>query len=112
MNFSIPYNPPPEFSFFADQFYERLEEHLHEIQNGLDEDEQVLVLLATGSEMIMVDSFGYHNPTLLIAYGTDSTGNGCTVFTNVAAAQVIVKVVKAEEDKEKRAIGFLGEVGE
>lgn len=93
----------------ADWKYEKLKEQIAEFQNGLSDDVDVSIALASfGTSMIMeVTDIGYQNPDILYFYGYIN-GNQAQLIQHTSQLNFVLMTIKKEEPKRPpRRIGFI-----
>ena len=93
----------------ADWKYEKLKEQIEEFQNGLSDDVDVSIALASfGTSMIMeVTDIGYQNPDILYFYGYIN-GNQAQLIQHTSQLNFVLMTIKKEEPKRPtRRIGFI-----
>lgn len=90
----------------ADWKYEKLEEQIKEFQDGLSEEYDVCIQLASfGQSVIMaVDMIGYQNPDLLYFYGTVN-GKDAKLIQHQSQLNFLLLAVPKQGEKPRR-IGF------
>ncbi len=117
----FPHVPPPRLdpmldtkSFYADVVYERIQENIQAILDSSGEDEQLTVFVCLdGGGRIVVESFGYHNPSFIIAFGVDNvSGNEVQAFISHTNIQVLISRSKKQPQAPQRRIGFRGPTNE
>lgn len=93
----------------ADRKYEIIVEQIKEFQDGLSDDVDVCVQLASfGSSILMyVSDIGYQNPDILYFWG-HVNGNEAQLIQHMSQLNFLLMAVKKEnpEDEPKR-IGFI-----
>lgn len=95
----------------ADWKYEKLKEQIEEFQNGLSDDVDVSIALASfGTSMIMeVTDIGYQNPDILYFYGYIN-GNQAQLIQHTSQLNFVLMTIKKEEPKRPpRRIGFIND---
>jgi hypothetical protein len=106
--FGMPGIQLPENYKLADTFYDQLRRNIEQLQKSLKKKEQLLIYFYTSpNEPILVTSIGFQNPYMMIFHGIDAMGNECAVLSHMLSVQLILRVVKIEDRKKKRRIGFL-----
>jgi hypothetical protein len=103
----------PPATNMASDFYERLEEHIHDNQTTLPLDKMLVVThyVANSNLKIYVTGIGYHNPSLMILYGYDANKTEYDILLHFEHVQLIIEKVKIESTPtERRTLGFLGEI--
>jgi hypothetical protein len=99
---------PPRNHQLADRQYEILCEYIKEFQDGLDEEHEVCVQLASFGQSILmqVTGIGYANPSL-ITFDGYVNGQRCQLIQHVNQLNfMLMASPKAEPDKPARRIGF------
>jgi hypothetical protein len=96
---------------YASELYDRLQENIQTAKSNLQADEELAAYyyMASGG-MIGITSFGYHNPYLIIIYGVDEQMNECQVLTHAYSFQIVMKVLKVENQNQRKTIGFIGDI--
>jgi hypothetical protein len=97
----------------ASLLYERIQENVETVRAELKEDEELFAFYnAPSGEVIKIESFGYHNPYLMIIYGEDQQMNKCQILVHAYSFQIVMKVLKIQiqNQNQRRAIGFLGDI--
>ncbi len=91
----------------ASDFCRRLRENVELAQSLMKEGEQIVIFwYLPNGEVITVDSLGHSDPNMLEIFGTDSEGRRSGVFVHLYAAQLVLKKIKLEPQKQHRPIGF------
>lgn len=100
----------------AKQMYKSLKFHIEKTQDDLEEGQVLIVYTITKQlSYLFVDDIGYYDPNLLVFYGYDQHNNPCSQIVHLESVDLNFRVVKIQEDDDKkakqhkRAIGFLRE---
>ena len=101
------YNP----TSYASNLYDRLQENIQTAKANLQADEELAAYyyIASGG-IIGIKSFGYHDPYLIIIYGVDEQMNECKVLVHPYSFQIVLKVLKIENQNQRKTIGFIGDI--
>ena len=96
---------------YASNLYDRLQENIQTAKSNLQADEELAAYyyMASGG-IIGIKSFGYHNPYLIIIYGVDEQMNKCQVLVHPYSFQIVLKVLKIENQNQRKTIGFIGDI--
>ena len=88
-------------------YHDRIEQHLSEQQEELQEGQSldVRLILANGSA-VFPTWFGYHGPDMLIVDGVNEHGQTVRVLLPYTTAQLIIAVVDSAQTERRPAIGF------
>jgi hypothetical protein len=100
---------PDKSHMYASGYVERIEKHLNEFTDDLEDDETFLlkVLLNDGSIFIPT-YFRYHNPHMVLVEGHDSNGNESLALLNQNDIQIIItKLKKSKTSENSENIEFL-----
>ena len=92
----------------ADYAYEVIMERIREFESGLNDDEEVLVQLASfGHSITMaVTEIGFSNPSTLVFYGYVN-GQSATLIQHMSQLNfLLLAAKKADPEKPPRRIGF------
>lgn len=110
---TIPRIPPVpslnniKIPLHADTVYGQIKDHIKSTQKELKDDEQLLVIFCNKSgEKIPIHDIGYHNPSLILLYGTAPDGSECNLLVHMASLELDLRVVKLT-NLERQPIGFL-----
>jgi hypothetical protein len=96
---------------YASELYDRLQENIETSKANLQADEELAAYYYTASGGIIgITSFGYHNPYLIIIYGVDEQMNECKVLAHAYSFQIVLKVLKIENQNQRKTIGFIGDI--
>ena len=98
--------PPVEY---ADEAISTIFEHIKESEDGLDEDHEVALKLASFGQAVTlyVSEIGYSNPSTLVFRGYVN-GNPATLLQHLTQLNfLLLAVPKSEPDKPPRRIGFV-----
>ena len=106
-NFASMITPPHDYKL-ADYTYEVIMERIKDFEEGLDDDEEVAVRLASfGSSVTMtVTDIGYSNPSTLVFYGYVKDKWATLVQHMSQLNFLLLAVKKADPEKPPRRIGF------
>lgn len=105
---NIPRLDPKPRRFYANIVYERIQAYISNAIGRAQPNEAIIVFvpLADGSRL-QVEEFGFHNPNFIIVYGKDEkTNNSVEVLVSHTGIQVLLSVVKQQEQSPKPRIGF------
>lgn len=98
--------------FYADEVYDRIETAIQLANEDKPDDCEMTVYVLIGTTEILVDSFGYQNPSFVLVHGVDcndkTTVEALVPHTNV---NVVIKYPKTTPDTPKQQIGFIGDLG-
>ena len=92
----------------ADYAYEVIMERIKEFEDGLDEEHEVGLMLASFGESVTlaVTEIGYSNPTTLVFHGRIK-GKNATLIQHLSQLNfLLVAVSRSELNKPPRRIGF------
>lgn len=95
----------------AEQFIERLQLRIEEMERTLSDDEQfeVVAFLPSG-KAVSVDSVCYENPSLVILNGQEQdTGKTCTLLAHQSSVQVLVSVEPIPAGSRRKKLRFTQE---
>jgi hypothetical protein len=90
----------------AKSFQERIRGAIEAWQQNLGPDQQLLVYYTNGVEMIRVGHVYMSLTDVAVISGSDQEGKATQVVAHLHALQVVCKVVKVDENKEKTKIEF------
>ncbi len=77
-------------------------------QNIQDNQQAAIKYIQYGNQPILIESFGYYNPHLVIIYGTTSDGNEARVVQHISQVNLcLIAVERVHPEKPRRKIGFL-----
>jgi hypothetical protein len=96
---------------YASNLYDRLQEDIQASKANLQADEELAAYyhMASGG-IIGIKSFGYHDPYLIVIYGVDEQMNKCQVLVHPYSFQIVLKVLKIENQNQRKTIGFIGDI--
>lgn len=98
-----------ERSLTAVGYYERLTEAIRRFDAELDNDHEVGLKLVTFGQSITfhVTSLGYHNPGLIMFYGTMDNGQPVELVQHISQISFLMTSVKRDNPTEpKKPFGF------
>lgn len=104
---NFPIEEPRDYNM-ADWKFEKLIEQIKDFEDGLDDDHEVALKLASfGSAIMMyVVTIGYQNPDMLYFYGFVD-GQPAQLIQHMSQLNfLITSVEKIDKDKPARRIGF------
>lgn len=104
---NFPIEEPRDYNM-ADWKFEKLIEQIKDFEEGLDDDHEVALKLASfGSAIMMyVVTIGYQNPDMLYFYGFVN-GQPAQLIQHMSQLNfLITSVEKIDKDKPARRIGF------
>ncbi len=106
--YSAPSLALPSNYKLADTFYEQIRVHIEAMQKNLKKNEQLLIYhYPSAGQPILVTSVDFQNPSMIVLHGLDSMGNECCVLTHMTSVQLVVRVMKVDQQTKRRRIGFL-----
>jgi hypothetical protein len=106
--YSAPSLTLPSNYKLADTFYEQIRAHIEAMQKNIKKNEQLLIYhYPSAGQPILVTSVGFQNPSMIVLHGLDSMGNECCVLTHMTSVQLVVRVIKVDQQTKRRRIGFL-----
>ena len=77
------------------------------MQRPLPEDQELMVMVQAGNEMLRVAEIFVPNPLVLVFAGLDGPGNVTRVIVPVETAQVVCKVVRVAEGSKPVRVNVL-----
>ncbi len=93
----------------ADVMFDRLMAQIEDFESSLNKKEEICAYLSSfGSQiLISIDHIGYHNPYLIIFSGVNiETKQNVRLVQHVSQLNVLFVVIRFEEDREPKRIGF------
>lgn len=98
----FPYLNPKierEIAKTASSFYDRIQEQIHNFENELMENEILEVRVITfDRNNILVKSFGYHNPNMIIVHGFNINNNEVKLLIHQNNIQIVLtKIIKTDQ---------------
>ncbi len=93
----------------ADWMYERLVKAINEFEEDLSDDLITAAkFVSLGNDaQITIDDMGYHNPDIIIFYGTTSDGSPAKLIQHTSQLNLMLVAVKrSNPDEPRRKIGF------
>lgn len=108
-NFTLPKSPIVRNYHLADWMYERIIEKIEDFEKDLPEDMQAGGMLANFANMTFsIDDIGYHNPDMIIFYGTQSDGSKVELLQHTSQLNLLlIAVPLSNPQKPRRKIGFV-----
>lgn len=89
--------------------WEHLSNESIELKQQLALDEELIATVVLfGGEQVLVNTFGYAGPNLLIIHGL-LNGNNVTVYVHQSCLQVVFSVTKKDPQKPRHQFGFVPE---
>jgi hypothetical protein len=87
---------------------ERLVHRIAAFEKDLAPDEEIGARLASfgQSVLIAIVDLGFHNPNLIVIYGTTPQGDRCTLLQHQNQVNILLVAMKVPDGKEPTRIGF------
>lgn len=110
-NFTLPEIPRIRDYRLADWMYERIIKRIEDFEKNLPDDMQAGGMLANFANMTFsIDDIGYHNPDMIIFYGTQLDGSKIELLQHTSQLNLLLVGVKRSNPEEpRRKIGFIAD---
>jgi hypothetical protein len=97
----------------ANTLYDRVQHFIKNAEAKLEAKQELLVLFFDRvGRPILVSDLGYHNPNMMIVWGTDTNGEDCSVLVHMSSFELVLQVVEEKPEAPRRPIGFVAPQGE
>ena len=98
----------PTNRMMADTLHEDTKALIEQTESKLEEGQHLVALYIDRSGApVLVSDLGYHNPNMMVIWGTDIDGNDCSIITHMASFEIQLKVIDRQQDAPRRKIGFV-----